>query len=292
MILSRLRDWLPWEPPPRLDMAPAHSLSVKAPATEAPRLLDAAWPPERLAVTETLWGEGYTTPGAEAELLRLAKPLGLNGASSVLLLGCGAGGPARCLAEAFGAWVGGFEADEALADAASRRCAGLGKRVHIAPWDPALPRFPGRAFHHGLTLDSFRSSEVEDILPAVSAALRPGCNLVLSELADADPAIVAPQLDAWLCAEGRAVPPTREAVNGELERLGFDIRIAEDITQRHVNLTITSWYGLVQRIRTLRPDPAWAAALVAEAERCLLRARLMRSGRLCVMRWHALRHGP
>lgn len=253
--------------------------------------MDIAWPPERLAVTEALWGEGYTTPGGEAELLRIAKPLGLNGAGSVLLLGCGAGGPARCLAETFGAWVGGFEADEVLAEAASRRCAGFGKRAHVAPWNPALPRFPKRTFHHGLVLHSFGSGQVEDILAAVSAALRPGCDLVLSELADADPMIAAPQLDAWLHAERRAMPPTREAVSGVLERLGFDIRIAENITQRHVTLTIASWHGLVQRIRALRPDPAWAAALIAEAERCLLRARLMRSGRLSVMRWHALRRG-
>ena len=47
------------------------------------------WSPDRLAITDGLWGEGYQLPGGELETLRLAKPLGLSAATSLLLLGAG-----------------------------------------------------------------------------------------------------------------------------------------------------------------------------------------------------------
>src|SRR5260221_11517253 len=61
-----------------------------------------AWTPDRLVITDALWGEGYQFPGGEIETLRLAKPLGLSAASSLLLLGAGARGPARSVAHHVG----------------------------------------------------------------------------------------------------------------------------------------------------------------------------------------------
>jgi hypothetical protein len=66
---------------------------------------DPVWPSARISVAEALWGEGFLFPGGEAETLRLAKPLGLSEASSLLLLGAGTGGPARSIATALGVWV-------------------------------------------------------------------------------------------------------------------------------------------------------------------------------------------
>ena len=60
---------------------------------------DPVWPSARIGVAEALWGEGFLFPGGGAEVLRLAKPLGLSAASSLLLIGAGSGGPPRCIAE-------------------------------------------------------------------------------------------------------------------------------------------------------------------------------------------------
>src|ERR1700675_4859895 len=87
-------------PVPMVDLAPLLTTPGPPPT----------WTPDRLVTTDALWGEGYQFPGGEIETLRLAKPLGLSKASSLLLIGAGAGGPACSLAVQCGAWVSGFEA--------------------------------------------------------------------------------------------------------------------------------------------------------------------------------------
>ncbi|MGH7211588.1 MAG: hypothetical protein ACREF1_09025, partial [Acetobacteraceae bacterium] len=248
------------------------------------------WPPERLAITDALWGDGHAIPGGEEEVLRLARPLGLSGACSVLLLGCGPGGAARCIAERLGTWVGGFECDPALVAAATRHCigAGLGKRARIERWNPAKPRFGTCYYHHALALEPLRLGNAGDIMPALADALRPGSNLVITEVVDVGAADGGASIADWLRVERRTMPPAASVVTGTLERLGFDIRVIEDITQRHVRLAALGWRGLVQGIGAARPTPARAAHLVAEIELWLLRARLMQAGRIRLMRWPAI----
>ncbi|MEO8716051.1 MAG: hypothetical protein ABI369_13655 [Acetobacteraceae bacterium] len=287
MILSRLCDWLPGHRP----LEPEPAAGVASPAGAGPAIAAAApvWTAERLAVCDALWGAGFNLPGGEEEVLRLAKPLGLSEAISVLLLGCGAGGAACCLVESLGAWVSGFEADPALVAAATLRCtaAGLGRRAPIEPWDPAAPRFTARHYHHALALEPLRDASAETVLAALAGALRPGSNLVLTEVVEGDPSVVAPFPD-WLRVERRRPPPLASSVGVVLESLGFEVRIAEDITQRHVQLMARGWRDLVRGIGAARPSPTRAAHMVAEAELWLLRARLMRAGRVRLMRWHAI----
>jgi hypothetical protein len=92
--------------PPGVAEAPWLDRISPAPLA-APREASARpdWPPERMTLADALWGAGFTLPGGEEEVLRLAAPLGLSAACSVLLVGCGAGGPARCLAERLQTWV-------------------------------------------------------------------------------------------------------------------------------------------------------------------------------------------
>src|SRR5450755_4421180 len=78
---------------------PAPSL---VPETELAADDDPIWPSARIGVVEALWGEGFLFPGGREETLRLATPLGLSAASSLLLLGAGSGGPARCIATELG----------------------------------------------------------------------------------------------------------------------------------------------------------------------------------------------
>src|SRR6187402_3061584 len=56
--------------------------------------LQSTWSAPRLAMVHLLWGEGYVFPGGEIETLRLARPLGVSAATSLLVIGSGSGGPA------------------------------------------------------------------------------------------------------------------------------------------------------------------------------------------------------
>ncbi len=267
------------------ERAPPPAAALDAP----PARLD--WPPERLAVADALWGKGFSLPGGEEEVLRLAMPLGLSAACSVLLLGCGAGGPARCLAERLGTWVSGFEHDAGLVAAAARHCAAtdLGRRARIKTWDPTAPRFPARAYHHALALEPLGQGKAGIVLPAIATALRTNGNFVLVEAVAGGTATgEAPPLTDWVRSEHREPPLTEGAITRTLEELGFDLRVIEDITERHIQLMVRGWRDLVEAMVSERPTPSRAAPVVREAERWLRRARLMRSGELRLMRWHVI----
>ena len=100
MAMSAVMSW--FGKPMRLDpreehLDPPHRLEPLVSFDLDPPLPDPARPPrtwtaERIATTDALWGAGYQFPGGEKETLRLAKPLGLSAASSLLLLGAGGGG--------------------------------------------------------------------------------------------------------------------------------------------------------------------------------------------------------
>src|SRR5215212_3515379 len=97
---------------PAQPVVPAESAVLANEPVHAPAM--ALWSPERMGVLDSLWGDGFVFPGGEAETLRLAKPLGLSSASSLLLLGAGAGGPCCSVAQNLGVWVSGYEANAEL----------------------------------------------------------------------------------------------------------------------------------------------------------------------------------
>lgn len=252
------------------------------------------WPRERILITDSLWGSGYQFPGGEIETLRLAKPLGLSAASSLLLVGAGSGGPACSLATQLGVWVSGYDADQALTHAALDRIAHhrLDKRVQAETWDPARPDFPLHYYHHCLALEPLRGTKPEPTLAALAGAIKPGGQLMMTELV-ADTALDPrdPTVRRWAELEhrdpSRLVPEL--GITRVLRRLGFDVRIAENISRRHMDQALLGWRMQVRAMEEIeRPSASQAALLVREAELWLMRLRLFRSGRLRMVRWHAL----
>jgi hypothetical protein len=77
-----------------------------------------------------------------------------------------------------------------------------------------------------------------------------------------------------------------------LGRVGLDVRIAEDISPRHLEQALLGWRVMLQELRESKPNRQQAANLVAEAELWLLRRRMIRDGRLRMMRWHAFSRIP
>jgi len=256
---------------------------------------DPVWPSARIGIAESLWGEGFLFPGGGAEVLRLAKPLGLTEASSLLLVGAGTGGAPRWVAEQFGVWVTGYEVNPCLVELANDRSqrAGLGRRAQVGPWDPAAPQFPRHYFHHAMVLQALCGAAPEPLLVAVARALKPGGQLVLLEaVADLplDPA--DPTVATWIRLDHRtATPPSELAMTGILRRLRFDVRIAEDVSRWEMREAVDGWRTAVQAMALARPAPRQVCAVVREAELWIARFRLMRAGRLRLVRWHALAPG-
>lgn len=296
MPLDSMRNLLGWRAPlleaspPAVDPMPSR-ISDSALADDD----DPIWPSARISVAEALWGEGFLFPGGGEEVLRLATPLGLSGALRLLLIGAGNGGASRRIVEAFGVSVIGYEANARLMGLANerRQQAGLGRRARIEPWSPLAPKFPPRYFHHCMAIEAMRDTGPEPLLAAASKALKPGGQLVLLEtIADLplDPA--NSMVATWAKLDRRcAEPPTELAITSVLGRLGFDVRIVEDVSRREMQNAIQGWRAAVQAMAGVRPTLRQIAVVVREAELWLARLHLMRAGRLRLVRWHAIAPG-
>ena len=254
-----------------------------------------AWTPRRIRLAATLWGEGFISPGGEEEALRLSKPLGLQESHSLLNLGAGLGGAARAITTAWGAWVSGFEENPELAAAgeALSKKAKLEKKAEIKPYDPAAPRFRPNYFHHALVQEALWTVEDKPgLLEPVAAALKPGGQLVMTDLTLGE-APLSPDDEtarAWARLDrGPACLVPGDAETALLAKLGFDVRIAEEISARHVQQAVAAWRGMVEVLVAQPPTRVQALAVIQEAELWLRRLALIRSGRLRLMRWHAIR---
>ncbi len=294
MLLAGLRAWLERSPVAEDEPAALSSCSESpAEPLSSPTLADLAWPRSRLDFAAKLWGEGFILPGGEQEVLRLARPLGVSPASSLLLLGSGPGGAARSIAVQLGGWVNGFEADPQLAAAGAELCtrAGVGKRAQVEAWNPADPQLAHRSYHHALALEAMRVGPPETVLGALALALRRDGQLALIEavkLSNSDDGFAD-----WMRLERRVTPvPAEASISRLLSRLGFEIRVVEDISPRHMSQALQGWRDAVHNLSGERPSPGQAAVIVREAELWWARIRLMRTGRLRLMRWHAIRRAP
>jgi SAM-dependent methyltransferase len=296
MKLPGMRHWFGLDPMPK-ELAPMPAVRVATPTPPLPVppeiREDCSWPAERLDVADALWGEGFQFPGGEAETLRLVKPLGLSAATSLLLLGAGSGGPPCCIASDLGVWVTGYESDQRLFNAAIERSlrSGLARRARIAAWDPEAPSFERGYFHHGLALEPLREALVEPTLAAVAQALKPGGQLVLLETVADEPLDPAdPLVASWQRLDRRRLDrvPTEITITRALGRLGFDVRIVEDVSRRHIHQSVSGWREAVRAMEQAKPTRREAAQLIKEAELWLLRLRLFRNRTLRLVRWHAI----
>jgi hypothetical protein len=301
MALSAVRHWFgryappPGEvPPPMPKVEPA--LAIVPPLPAVMSRPPPAWSRDRLITTDALWGEGYQFPGGEIETLRLAKPLGLSKASSLLLIGAGAGGAACSLAVQLGVWVSGFESDPTLVAAAVDRIArrNLTKHAQIELWNPAEPRFREGFYHHGLLLEPLRGSQPEGTLSAIAKALKKSGHLMMMELVADKPLDPSnPAVSAWAHLERRdpRTLPTEVTITRTLGRLGFDVRVCEDVSERHMNHALSGWRSVVRTMEEVLPDRRQVMRSVQEAELWLTRIRLFQAGSLRLLRWHGIGGG-
>jgi cyclopropane fatty-acyl-phospholipid synthase-like methyltransferase len=292
-----VEEWAPavWGQPPTLEEPVQQPTVAPSNQTASNVTYSQRWPEARVAAVESLWGAGYVSPGGPDETLRLTKPLGLDANSTLIVLGGGIGGPALTVTSSFKSWVTSLEADPVLAAVAEARRPSLdtSKRITMQGWQRDRPAFKPRSANHALSLEAMRGVPPVPVIKGLAGAMRPQGHIVMTELVADKP---TPEGDrefgAWCRLEDRLpVLPRTADISTALEREKFDVRVVEDISERHVTQTLEGWRAAVKAMTVgARPAAAAAAAFVNEAELWLLRIRLMKRLELKLIRWYALSH--
>ena len=195
------------------------------------------WSATRIEVAEKLWGEGFIGPGGADYVPDLVKPLGLDKTMSVLDLSAGLGGITRLMASHFGAWVTGLELSPVLAKKGAEYSEkeGLLRQAPISHFDPNCMVLD-RKFDAVFAKEIFFCLDKEKILTEIRQFLKPGGQLLFTDYLVAD-TIDLTGLAGWAEAEHLAPCPWRPSETANcLKALGFDVRVALDMTDMQLKL--------------------------------------------------------
>ena len=239
--------------------------------------------PDPLTLRQWLYGPGCVIPGDADYINGLISPFGLSAKMSLLDLHAGMGGPALAIAQEHKIYVDGFEHDADLL-----RCSGdflaqqkLGRRVHLAAYDPA--NFTLRAGFHDCMLvreATFGLADKKAFLAAMTRGLRPLGQIAFTDFVTG-PAAPEAAFAGWAAMQD--VPPALwpgERYADCLKELGFHVVTASDATADYRSLVLRSWQHFLDcpELRQLRGRRA--LPLVAEAERCIRTLAALDSGAL------------
>lgn len=153
---------------------------------------------------QTLWGDGYLSPGGPDEVDRTLAGLDLTGIR-VLDIGCGIGGITVDLVRRHGAASAvGIDVERPVCDHARRRVAdaGLADRIEIVLVEPGPLPFTDGSFDVVFSKDSIvHIADKEWLAGEVFRVLRPGGWFVASDWLIAHDGEPSPEMAAYIAAE-------------------------------------------------------------------------------------------
>ena len=217
------------------------------------------YPPRLIAMLESVWGEGFLSPGGADEVARVLEGHDLRG-KAVLDIGCGAGGIDIALVARHGAaYVTGIDVEDPVLARARALIAdkGLTDRIGLVKVAPGPLPFPPATFDVVFSKDSIvHIPDKHALMAEVARVLKPGGWFLASDWLIGTETI-SPLMADYIAAEGldfgMATPARYRAA---MQAQGFtDIRL----TSRK------AWYRHDARAEVARmksADGARAAALV------------------------------
>jgi phosphoethanolamine N-methyltransferase len=179
-----------------------------------------------IRILQAVWGEGFLSPGGEAEVARLVAGHDLTG-KTILDIGCGAGGIDVALVANHGAaYVTGIDVEDGVLSHAralvKRR--GLSDRIGVAKVAPGPFPFPAESFDIVFSKDSIvHIPDKHALMAEVYRVLRPGGWFIASDWLIGHDGTPSPEMAAYIAAEGLdfgMASPSRYA--SALREAGFD----------------------------------------------------------------------
>jgi ubiquinone/menaquinone biosynthesis C-methylase UbiE len=285
-IIARLRGDVGAEDAIEAEL-PLEAAAAPARAASAPLS-----PLDPLTVRQWLWGPGFVTPGDAQYVLNLVKPFALNPAMSMLDVAAGLGGAARAISAEFDAYVTAYEHDPELAQRGMAMSVAAGRQKHapVSVYDPESFELRSGGFDcilgRGAT---YMVQDKERFMRVLILGLKQRGQLLLNDYV-VDPALAGrPELAMWM--ELQRYPPqlwTLQQYTDCFKSLGFDVRIAEDITAQLKLQIVLGWDNLLQTVDLKQLPRQHKLAVVNEAERWVKTIIAFDSGAVKAYRFYAL----
>lgn len=271
----------------------AAAMAAELPADAPPAPPSSPWTPTRIALVERLWGEGFHTPGGAEHILELVKPMGLDETKTLLDLGCGLGGGARTVAGSFGTWVTGVEwwKDLALAGVERSTRANLAKKATVQFQANGRIFLKSNSFAGVFSKESlFTVPDKAALLQTLTDALKIDGELCFTDYIVLGGTDLSRHLQEWCGREPISAYPWSVAqYSSALGQLGYDLRVAEDMSERHCQLIRDGWRHLVESMEPGSVTPEMMPLVVREAEIWARREALLRKGELRHYRFFAIK---
>lgn len=162
------------------------------------------YPPRLIAMLESVWGEGFLSPGGPAEVARVLEGHDLRG-KSVLDIGCGAGGIDVALVQTHGAgYVTGLDVEDSVITHARAlvEAKGLSDRIGLVKVAPGPLPFPPATFDVVFSKDSIiHIPDKHALMAEVARVLKPGGWFLASDWLIGTETI-SPQMADYIASEG------------------------------------------------------------------------------------------
>ncbi len=158
-----------------------------------------------IRILEAIWGEGFLSPGGEAEVARLVAGVDFAG-RSVLDIGCGAGGiDVALVANHSAGFVTGMDVEDGVLTHARALVArrGLADRIGLVKVAPGPLPFPAATFDIVFSKDSIvHIPDKHALMAEVFRVLKPGGWFIASDWLIGHDGTPSPDMAAYIAAEG------------------------------------------------------------------------------------------
>lgn len=188
--------------------------------------------PELITFLETIWGEGYLSPGGPQEVAQVLDGIDLSG-KTVLDIGCGTGGIPIELVETYGAaHVTGIDIEGAVVDEARRRAGekNLSDRLTFIRVEPGPLPFDDGTFEVVFSKDAMiHIADKESLFRDIHRVLKPGGIVAASDWLIGHDDEPSPEMKHYLEMEGLSFGMASPArYRTAMEAAGFeDVRLVD-----------------------------------------------------------------
>lgn len=255
------------------------------------------WNDARVEVVQLAWGKGHSLPGGDAHVMGLVKPLLLKPEHTVIDLNAGLGGGARFMAKKFGLWLEAYERDKDLSDIGNDLSIDmdLDGQAPIVQADPNTMDLKEDKYDAVLARELFFSlTDKKSALENIAMSLKNNASILFTDFVLENRNREDDTLTDWRAAEPfKPTPSTMEEYRELLADLKYEVRVFEDITVSYVDMIESGWRNVLNSAKAGKLAAPMVDMLMDEGKLWQARVNAMKSGRLKLIRCHAMmRKGP